>query len=158
MIRLAKLDDLEFFMSVSKEMQELEQRPAETTERIEARRERYKQDIEKKWFKVADIGEQVAGFSYIRPDFVIDVPELKNQKYLWVHLVYVKENFRGKGVDKQLQDELVDVAKERGCTSLVGGIYETNTLSQKVHKILGFKQVGTIENEWQIEHIYQKKL
>jgi phosphinothricin acetyltransferase len=58
------------------------------------------------------------------------------------HSVYLNHNARGRGVGKQLMQELISLAKKDGYHSMVGGIDSSNLNSLEFHKKLGFQEIG----------------
>ena len=66
-------------------------------------------------------------------------------RYSVEHSVYVERRFRGKGVGKELLQELIAIAKRQNCHTLIGCIDSENTVSIKLHQLLGFTCCGRIE-------------
>lgn len=58
------------------------------------------------------------------------------------HSVYLGEKFRGKGIGTLLLKELIQLAKEAGMHTMVGGIDSSNLGSYQFHERLGFKEVA----------------
>ncbi len=59
--------------------------------------------------------------------------------------VYVHENARGKSVGSQLLEKLIIESERNGFWTLQAGIFHENTASLKIHKSLGFREVGYSE-------------
>ena len=57
--------------------------------------------------------------------------------------VYVAEAFRGKGVGKALLKHLVVESEQNGIWTLQASIFPENVASLAVHKLCGFRVVGT---------------
>lgn len=57
--------------------------------------------------------------------------------------VYVAGNSRGKGVGKALMKQLIIDSEKEGIWTLQASVFPENTASLAVHKICGFRQVGT---------------
>ena len=57
--------------------------------------------------------------------------------------VYVADNFRGKGVGKALLKQLVIESEQEGLWTLQASVFPENIASLAVHKICGFREVGT---------------
>jgi len=57
--------------------------------------------------------------------------------------VYVADNFRGKGIGKALLKQLVAQAEQRGLWTLQASIFPENIASLALHKVCGFREVGT---------------
>lgn len=86
---------------------------------------------------VAIIQEQVAGFATygtFRPK--------PGYRFTVEHSVYLGEKFRGKGIGTLLLKELIQLAKETGMHTMVGGIDSSNLGSYQFHERLGFKEVA----------------
>jgi len=60
--------------------------------------------------------------------------------------IYVREDQRGRGVGRQLLDELLDVARQHGFHSVIARIVAHNEASIALHRAAGFDTVG-IERE-----------
>lgn len=58
------------------------------------------------------------------------------------HSIYLHHKARGKGVGKQLMQELILLAKKKGYHAMVGGIDSSNLKSLEFHKKLGFQEIG----------------
>jgi len=58
------------------------------------------------------------------------------------HSVYIGSSFRGKGIGKLILTELIQIAKNSGYHTLVGGIDSSNEGSYLFHQKLGFKEVA----------------
>ncbi|MBN7815048.1 GNAT family N-acetyltransferase [Algoriphagus pacificus] len=58
------------------------------------------------------------------------------------HSVYISQGHRGKGIGKQLMNQLIELAKIKGYHTMVGGIDSSNLGSISFHKQLGFTEVG----------------
>ena len=67
-------------------------------------------------------------------------------KYSVEHSIYVHQNYRGKGLGRELLQELIAVATEQQYHVMVGGIDVTNIGSVILHEKLGFSHAGTIEH------------
>jgi phosphinothricin acetyltransferase len=66
-------------------------------------------------------------------------------KYSVEHSVYVKAEYRGKGLGHALMSRLIEAARAQGRHVLVGGIDVENTASIALHCKLGFEHAGTIK-------------
>jgi L-amino acid N-acyltransferase len=58
--------------------------------------------------------------------------------------VYVKSRFRDKGIGKKLITEVLALGKELGLHTVLSRITVGNESSIHLHKVLGFKDVGTM--------------
>jgi L-amino acid N-acyltransferase YncA len=57
--------------------------------------------------------------------------------------VYVADNFRGKGIGKALLKQLVAQSEQQGLWTLQASVFPENIASLALHKICGFREVGT---------------
>lgn len=55
-----------------------------------------------------------------------------------LHDVMVSKHFRGKGLTRLMVEQVVVVARERGCCKLTLEVVEGNSLAQRVYRSLGF--------------------
>ncbi len=65
-------------------------------------------------------------------------------KYSVEHSVYVDARFRGRGLGKQILQEVIAAAQRQGYHILVGVIDASNSVSIHLHERLGFTHSGTI--------------
>jgi phosphinothricin acetyltransferase len=65
-------------------------------------------------------------------------------KYTVEHGIYVHKDHRRKGLGRLLMQRLIELARQRECHVLVGGIDMENTGSIALHQSLGFVHAGTI--------------
>lgn len=61
------------------------------------------------------------------------------------HSVYVSEDFHGKGIGKQLLQELINLARKQKLHTMIGVIDSENQSSVVFHEKFGFKTVGIIK-------------
>ena len=61
------------------------------------------------------------------------------------HSVYVTEDFHGKGIGKQLLQELINLARKQKLHTMIGVIDSENQNSVLFHEKFGFKTVGIIK-------------
>ena len=61
------------------------------------------------------------------------------------HSVYVAPEHIKKGIGKMLMLALIDIAKEEGYHTMIGGIDAANTGSIEFHKKFGFEESGVIK-------------
>ena len=69
--------------------------------------------------------------------------------------VYVHEDYRGKGVGKNLLRELIDFSERNDIWTLQAGIFPENVGSIKIHQDLGFRQVGRRERIGKMENVWR---
>lgn len=58
------------------------------------------------------------------------------------HSVHTHPHYYSKGIAKQLLQELIKAAKKLHYHAMIGGIDANNDISLRLHKKLGFKEVG----------------
>jgi L-amino acid N-acyltransferase YncA len=86
---------------------------------------------------VATSAEKVVGFATygsFRPK--------PGYRFTIEHSVYLASDFRGQGTGTKLLLELIQIAKQSGYHTMVGGIDSSNEGSYLFHQKLGFKEVA----------------
>lgn len=58
------------------------------------------------------------------------------------HSVYLSKEARGKGIGKLLMTDLIQIAKNSGYHTMIGGIDGSNEQSFRFHEKLGFREVA----------------
>ncbi len=58
--------------------------------------------------------------------------------------VYVKAEFRGRGIGKQLLEAIVEKGREAGLHTLLARIAEGNEASLSMHEAVGFEHIGVM--------------
>jgi L-amino acid N-acyltransferase len=66
-------------------------------------------------------------------------------KYSMEHSLYVHPLFQGKGIGKNLLQNLISEAEKRDVHSLIGGIDKDNNASLSLHAKFGFEEVGHLK-------------
>jgi L-amino acid N-acyltransferase YncA len=69
--------------------------------------------------------------------------------------VYIKKDFRGKGIGKKLIEELLKKGTENGLHTAIAKICEENVASLNLFKKLGFKHIGTMK---EVGYKFERKL
>lgn len=86
---------------------------------------------------VATINDQVVGWAALSPVsnrcVYGGVAEIS---------VYIDEAFRGKGIGKQLLEQLIPDSEANGIWTLQAGIFTDNAASVKLHESVGFRVIG----------------
>jgi len=72
--------------------------------------------------------------------------------------VYVHENSRGKSIGKKLLKKLILESEKNGFWTLTAGIFPENLASIKIHKDLGFREVGYRERIGKLEGVWRNIL
>ncbi|MCB9045171.1 MAG: N-acetyltransferase [Chitinophagales bacterium] len=60
--------------------------------------------------------------------------------------IYIAEDFCGKGVGRLLYTKLFELLKQQGYMNVFAGMTAPNERSERLHKSLGFEDVGTFKN------------
>ncbi len=89
-------------------------------------------------FLVADDAGRIAGFAYAGV-------HRERAAYRWAAevSVYLGENYRGRGLGRELYEPLFALLEDQGYRSLLAGISLPNPASLRLHESLGFTEVGT---------------
>jgi L-amino acid N-acyltransferase YncA len=95
---------------------------------------------------VAELDDEVAGWIAV-------VPYSRRAVYRGVgeESVYVAERARGRGVGRALLSTLIASARDGGLWTLQAGIFPENEASLALHRLLGFREVGTRERIGQLD-------
>jgi L-amino acid N-acyltransferase YncA len=72
--------------------------------------------------------------------------------------VYVHENARGQSIGKHLLEKLIHESERNGFWTLQAGIFPENLASLKIHKNLGFREVGFREKIAKMDGIWRNTL
>ena len=123
-------------------------------------------EMRKKWFDekmaanhpvlVAVSEGRVAGFIAYGPFRVWPA-----YKYTVEHSVHIKKDFWRQGIAKMLLAKIIEIAKENGVHSIIGGIDASNEPSIKLHEQFNFKEAGNFKevgykfNKWLDLKFYQ---
>lgn len=75
---------------------------------------------------------EIVGFAGI--SIILDTAELNN--------IVIKKSQRGKGLSSLLLEELIKIAKSRGCKRINLEVAKSNEIAINLYKKFGFKQVG----------------
>lgn len=90
---------------------------------------------------VAEIEGEVAGFAGLSR-----MSQKSGWRFTRENTIYIGERFRGMGVGKVLLSALIGQARELGLRLIVASITSENEASIGLHRDLGFREVGTLEN------------
>ncbi len=83
-------------------------------------------------------GDKVVGWAYL---YIIQ-NDRHDEPYGFLENVYVEKEFRNKGIGRQLVEEVVEEAKNRGCYKLLGTSRHSNTDAHKFYEKMGFQNWG----------------
>jgi phosphinothricin acetyltransferase len=72
--------------------------------------------------------------------------------------VYVADNFRGKGTGKALLKQLISQSEEKGVWTLQASVFPENIASLELHKLCGFRVVGTRHRIGALQGIWRDTL
>ena len=141
-IRDATPSDIEFLKNGLLEVRMIEKRPEKDIPVTEDDINSFMKEIQDKTIRVIDdrYGSPAA-FLYWRTDF--KVPYVHGE-YLWIDILYVREDMRGKGMGTALYDDAVKVADQKGLDRIVIDIFHPNERSKKFHSHMDFKPFYTI--------------
>lgn len=87
---------------------------------------------------VAELGSEIIGSGYARIED--SKVYLKHLKHAYLGFMYVKPEYRGKGVNKKVVDALQDWAAKRGITEFRLDVYSENSPAIKAYEKIGFKK------------------
>jgi len=140
-IRYARDNDLEFLIAGLQDNRAIERRREDQRAASSADIAELRQAIREGTIRVLeDEGEPVA-FLYFRTDFeVLYIRGL----FFWIDLVYVREDYRRRGLGRRLYEDALTIAQERGLERVVVDVFEANDGSRRFHGQLGFEPVYTI--------------
>ena len=77
--------------------------------------------------------------------------------------VYVSESHRGKGVGKQLLNNIIAISEQNGIWTLQAGIFTDNFASVKLHESVGFRvighreKIGKLKGKWKDNFILERR-
>ena len=72
--------------------------------------------------------------------------------------IYVDENFRGKGVGKNLLSTLISDSEAKGIWTLQAGIFQENESSIALHQKLGFRIIGFRERVGKLHGVWRNTI
>ncbi len=132
-IRFATLEDLDFITQGLRETHIIEKWPQENLV-PEQEVEEAKNSLNQNEIRIIEQSNQPIGFIWVEPNF--RAMHLDRDNYLWVHLIFVIEEYRRKGVAKLLHEDAEKTAKKLGRNELMLDIFEVNKASEKFFKKL----------------------
>lgn len=87
---------------------------------------------------VALIEDEIIGSGYAK---ILDSkPYLKHQQYAYLGFMFIKNEFRGQGVNQKIIDELCNWAKSKNITEVRLDVYDDNLSAMKAYEKVGFKK------------------
>ncbi|MBU1204597.1 MAG: GNAT family N-acetyltransferase [Nanoarchaeota archaeon] len=138
-IRFGCADDLQFIIAADEETRILEKRVDLKLSSSDI--DSIKEEIRKKELLVLEEEGYIIGFISFKSDF--EVMGLLD-KVFWIDLVFVKKEYRQKGIGRRLYREAFKIAREKGYKKVYAEIYELNKGSKAAHEKMGFKPALTI--------------
>lgn len=85
---------------------------------------------------VAESGTQIIGSGYARIENA--KPYLQHAQHAYLGFMFVKKNYRGKGVNKKIIDVLAQWALSKNITELRLDVYQNNDAAINAYKKAGF--------------------
>ena len=141
-IRYAKEDDLEFLEKGLLDVRNIEKRPMNDLPVTKEDSESFMKGIRNREVRIIDDENgRPAAFMYHRTDHPI--PYVSG-KFLWIDLLYVRKDLRGKGMGSALYNDALRIANEKGVDRIVIDIFDPNDRSKIFHSKLDFKPFYTI--------------
>ena len=141
-IRDAKSSDIEFLKQGLLEVRMIEKRPEKDIPVTEDDVNSFRKGIQNRTIRIVDDEYGApAAFLYWRTDFKI--PYVHGD-YLWIDILYVRDDKRGTGMGTALYDDAIKVATRKGLDRIVIDIFDPNERSKKFHSDLDFKPFYTI--------------
>lgn len=86
---------------------------------------------------VVEAGGQVVASGYSR--IQVSKPYLKHSHHAYFGMMYVRPEYRGKGLNAVVLEELVSLAKERGITEVYLEVYSQNQSAIRAYEKFGFE-------------------
>lgn len=137
-IRKGTEQDLPALMQLIHDLAEFEKAPAEVVNTEEKLKEDFLQHKAFD-FLVAEVEEEVVGISLYYPRY-----STWKGRCFYLEDLYVKPEFRGKGIGKELLLASAEEAKKAGATRLDWQVLDWNTPASDFYKKMG----ADIETEW----------
>jgi len=140
-IRFATDSDLEFVIKGLESTRAIEQRPKDQIPASLSDRQALQESIKNREIRVVDHKGNSVAFLCFKTNFT--VMYIKD-RFLWIDLVYVDEEHRGKGLGKMLYDDVAKIAQEKNVNIIALDVFAINQNSLNFHKKLGFEPMYTI--------------
>ena len=86
---------------------------------------------------VACVEGEIVGSGYVKINTA--QPFYKERNYAYLGFMYVAPEYRGKGINKKIIDELIDWAKLKNITEFQLDVYAQNESALKAYSKLGFE-------------------
>ncbi|CAD5247462.1 MULTISPECIES: GNAT family N-acetyltransferase [unclassified Imperialibacter] len=99
---------------------------------------------------VAKVNGQIVGWAALSPVSMRQV-----YKGVAEVSIYVKNDFKGKGLGKVLFQELIVAAESEGLWTLQSSVFRENVATIALHKCMGFREIGYREKVGQLHGIWR---
>ncbi len=134
-IRVADLSDLSALVEHNLAMALETENLALKKDIVEAGVHRVFQDTAKGFYLIAEINQQIAGSLMITYEW----SDWRNEDIWWIQSVYIRPDFRKKGIYKKLYNVVKEMALESGTGSIRLYVEQTNTQAKAVYQQLGME-------------------
>lgn len=129
-ITKAKLEDLEDIVAIEQQVFNTDSYPSFVVRQLF--------DISGEYFLVAKESDEILGYA------LGGLSTKKNQG--WLLSLGVNKKARGKGLGKQLTEQLINVFKAEGVKEISLTVYPNNLSAIKIYKNLGFRGDNIVDN------------
>ena len=85
---------------------------------------------------VAVAGEELVGSGYAK--ILTAKPYQKHTHFAYLGFMYVKPEFRGKGINQMVLETLINWAKSKGISEIRLEVYDENLIAKKAYLKVGF--------------------
>ena len=99
---------------------------------------------------VAKVNGQIVGWAALSP-----VSRRQVYKGVAEVSIYIKNDFKGKGLGKSLFQELIAAAEAEGFWTLQSSVFRENVATIAVHKSMGFREIGYREKVAQLHGMWR---
>lgn len=144
-LRYATDSDFDFLIEGLEAVRTIEQRQAKDIPASDADREKYRQAIRHRLIRVVEQGGEPVAFLFFQTDFRV---MLIYEPFLWIDLIYVRQDHRGRGLGQMLYEDATKIAKEKGLKRIVLDVFAVNEPSRRFHRKMGFEPLFSICQKW----------
>lgn len=139
----------EFYYALTDEMEQAEFTPGWIRD-IYPTQEYLKDSIRKGELYIGRCGEEIAACMVVNHDYneayrqVKWSVEAEDSEVLMIHTLGVRRKFSGRGLAKQLVQEVIDMAENSGIRTIRLDVLKGNLPAEKVYLKMGFRYVDTL--------------
>jgi len=144
-LRDAVESDFDFLIEGLETVRTIEKRPAKDIPASDADREKYRKAIQGRLIRVIERGGEPVAFLHFRTDFQV---MLIYEPFLWIDLIYVRQDHRGHGLGQMLYEDATSIAKDKGLKRIVLDVFAVNEPSRRFHEKMGFQPLFSICHKW----------